>query len=198
MNEQHWRILTRPTALMLSMLAVAVLGSCRAKDSATPAGPIPENERILTASDEPPIRVKGGSLEFEILSKGSEKWVADPDDAGAWTFHTVKTRGNKVALLFVPAPDPTKCSPAFFGKSDVTITVTDDDKNSFSAFFSAKRNRSEAKKDNTDLAPDAKNSKLLVLPTGAHAYISAVTFGSAATCSFNAGDVGDVYLFEYK
>jgi hypothetical protein len=95
MVEQRWRSWGQMIALAAFVMVVAVVGSCR---SQPPSGGV---VYILAASDEPPIVVKHGSIDFtrQNWTSPADGWIPDtPGQKKGWTANSNKKKKSKLGV----------------------------------------------------------------------------------------------------
>jgi hypothetical protein len=148
--------------------------------------------RVQTAAagDEPPIRVKNGSLDLD-LPKGSGAWEKDPD-AKHW-----KIAGNKekkstdftVALF----PDPGKTNCTFTTATGSSVVITYSDSTTVTLEIKNKKTKVTATGD----LSTSQNDELLRYPGPANGYIKDITVGSSSMCTFSSASELSVALIWY-
>ena len=140
----------------------------------------------LDAGDEPPIRVKNGSLDLD-LPKGSGTWETDPD-AKHWKIAGNKTKKSAdFTVALFPAPGKS-CPATTATASSVVITYSD------GATVTLDIKNKATKVTATGDLSTSQNDELLTYT--ASGYIKDITVGSSM-CSFNSSTELSVALIWY-
>ena len=173
--------------------------------------------KILTGSgtgDEPPIRVKGGSIHFELVTtKGQSKTWSDTLKNPGWTAIPGTRNGERLGL-FIIAPD-SQCDPLQREKNGLTFTYTNNtdpqnpvnydvtlDAKTHDPYNNSKRKSTVTPPNGLTLKVDPNDGRNLVsVPTVTDetGFISKITWGNGAndSCSFVDKELQEVYVFEW-
>jgi hypothetical protein len=162
--------------------------------------------KILTGGgtgDEPPIRVKGGSLELDLMvQKGTDEWMRDTDQT-----HIAKNgkrNGKKIVLLTLPPSNDNNCDKWLWRSND-EITVTFFDKRlskPIDVKFNVKEHGNANPKDQKTTVPSITDLPFAIGSDPRHlsnsdpGYISKVTIGTNLTCTYQEADKAEIILFE--
>jgi len=183
-GRKHSVALLVGTALIIALGALILQVAC-------------SQARILTSpGDEPPIRVKGGSLNLELLAKkGTNEWSADV----TWIAKSGKRNSKKISVLMLPRSNDAGCTWLDPTKDEVTITFQDTDSNTaYPVIFNVKEHGGNALKTSVtpgNLQLSLNDSDKRQISNGDHGYISSVKI-DGTTCTFSAADAVEVVLFE--
>jgi len=158
--------------------------------------------KLLTAqrTEEPPIRVKGGSLDlFLDTFSGNDYWTSDN---GTWIAKKGKRKGNKVGLTMLPSSSSAGCSSLYTGNDEVTITFKDTDKDTeYKVKFNVKMHgglqepKMSVDSGTLGLAVDANDGRLL--SNKDHGYISSIQIGTSAPCLYQETDKVIATLYDW-
>jgi hypothetical protein len=158
-----------------------------------------------SSGDEPPIRVKGGSLDLDVIAqKQGNGWMLHE---GTWIAKNGKRNGSKLAVMTLPPSDDNNCEKwLYLANDDITITFTDTagvSPQTFDVTFNVKDHTNPAgeKERKTSINPGTlpltlSSTDVRKLANSDDGYISSIKIGKNLTCSFAREDKEEVVVFE--
>jgi hypothetical protein len=168
----------------------------------------------LSNGDEPPIRVKGGSLELKLITAQSlsKYWDVTTDEQGnnGWKVVAGSHKNEKLGLIIVSTRKD--CGAFYHSKDQITFTFTvpkNEDPNQEPKTDEVWAITVNAKKKNSNvfvsaLTTGASGFKLDVdggelrrLYTDASGYVSSIQVDSDQPCSFLKGELEEAFLLEW-
>lgn len=151
--------------------------------------------RVLAVGDEPPIRVKGGSIHFDLLRRGAS-WApqGNPADRKKWQVHGSPRDGDDLSIYFA-AVNPAHCTNATHKKDKKIKFIYHDLGVDYEIELKVSNRKTMLDSRTLDLVVDANDPTALMYKRAdetenSRGFIKEIWVGneSAATCTFTAGD----------